>query len=169
MMKSALFALALMAATAATPAVASITTLVAPPGYGATDIFLTVFSGEPITIDFASPQQWFGFYWIDAQPLNWVTFHGLQDTQYNSQGAGIDWYTSRFVEFSFTDPGTANYFTSVTFSTNSDPFYFGNVSTVPEPSTWALMLLGFAFIAIIINRKRPTAPTTGGNHVDYAS
>lgn len=33
------------------------------------------------------------------------------------------------------------------------------VSAVPEPDTWAMMLVGFAFIGLSLRRGRPRSPT----------
>ena len=42
---------------------------------------------------------------------------------------------------------------------NNVDFVLDNVSVaaVPEPSTWAMMILGFAGIGFIANRRRPQA------------
>ncbi|MBL8587519.1 MAG: PEPxxWA-CTERM sorting domain-containing protein [Methylobacteriaceae bacterium] len=40
--------------------------------------------------------------------------------------------------------------------------YFGNIQTgVPEPSTWAMMLVGFAGLASAVRRRRRAAEAAG--------
>jgi hypothetical protein len=48
------------------------------------------------------------------------------------------------------------FFTSVTFSSQSQAFEFDNVKvgTVPEPSTWAMMLLGFLGLGFMAYRRK---------------
>jgi hypothetical protein len=154
--KPALIALALLAVS---PAFAAVETNVAPPGVGATTTFLTVLPGETITINFSEPQTWFGFYWIDIGHTNLITFHGAQDTTFNYLGVSGEMllYDSRFVSFIFTGPSPTDSFTSVLFTTSAENFYIGNISTtppVPEPATWAMMLIGFAGLGFAFRRSR---------------
>jgi hypothetical protein len=49
--------------------------------------------------------------------------------------------------------------TSVVFSTTKPAFEFDNiaaswVSTVPEPATWAMMILGFGFVGFMMRNNR---------------
>ena len=100
---------------------------------------------------------WFGFYWGDPAPLNEVIFDPTTlGLGFNSQGAGLTWYVSGFVDFSFFGVNNAS-FTSVLFTTEFADFYIGNITTtppVPEPSTWAMMLLGFAGLGFAFRRSR---------------
>ncbi|MBR0995475.1 PEP-CTERM sorting domain-containing protein [Bradyrhizobium japonicum] len=47
--------------------------------------------------------------------------------------------------------------TDITFSTNETAFEFAFTSPVPEPSTWAMMILGFAGLGFMAYRRRNQA------------
>lgn len=62
------------------------------------------------------------------------------------------------------DPGylisfsTQTAFNSVVFSTGPSAFEFAFASPVPEPSTWAMMILGFAGVGYMTYRRKRQAP-----------
>jgi hypothetical protein len=68
-----------------------------------------------------------------------------------------------FTEYSFLQTATSNS-TTLSFGLRDDPSYLGlddisvnAVSAVPEPSTWAMMILGFIGIGAMTYRRRKSA------------
>ena len=57
--------------------------------------------------------------------------------------------------FNFIADGTSN---TINFSERNGPLYIGlddvSVTAVPEPATWAMMILGFAGIGFIAYRRK---------------
>jgi PEP-CTERM motif len=45
-------------------------------------------------------------------------------------------------------------FTSVTFASDRNSFEITNISAVPEPSTWAMMILGFLGVGFMGYRRK---------------
>jgi PEP-CTERM motif len=122
------------------------------PGGGNTSTFTT---GVGLT--------YFGLYWGSVDSYNSIAFldkDGNTIASFNgpvpndgNQGAG----GSRWVEFAVTG-GT---FQSVLFTSNSPAFEIDNVAyvtaAVPEPSTWAMMILGFFGLGFMAYRRKGTA------------
>ena len=58
--------------------------------------------------------------------------------------------------FNFIADGTSN---TISFGEINGPSYIGlddvNIAAVPEPATWAMMILGFAAIGFVACRRRP--------------
>jgi hypothetical protein len=72
-----------------------------------------------------------------------------------ASGDRTDPNTNPFVTFALLGPDASN-FTYLRLISPSNSFEIGNivVGPIPEPGTWALMLLGFAAIGIAIRRGR---------------
>jgi hypothetical protein len=102
--------------------------------------------------------------WGSPNDNNTVTF-------YNGSGGAIGAVTTPDLVSSFgvantQDPGgyvisfdltALGGFESVGFSTGPTAFEFAFTSGVPEPSTWAMMILGFFGIGAMTHRRRQTA------------
>jgi hypothetical protein len=78
-----------------------------------------------------------------------VVMHSFDSTQ--TTGSSTDLASSYFDPYFFIDPtfAEANPEYSLLFSSG-----IGNVSPVPEPSTWAMMLLGFAGVGFVAYRRK---------------
>jgi hypothetical protein len=96
-------------------------------------------------------------FWLysDGQTPNdfTVAFGGTQIFQQTNMP------TFGYTEFSLQETATSN-LTSLAFGLRDDPGYLGlddisvNVSAVPEPSTWAMMILGFAGLGFTAYRRK---------------
>ena len=123
------------------------------PGFGG---FLSVDGTlHPATLTFTAPTTYFGFYWGSPDNYNTVEVYN---------GATL------LSVSSFTFPGSPGYvnftagggeqFTRVEFKSASCCFEMDNfaataaVSAVPEPSTWAMLILGFAGVGFMEYRRR---------------
>jgi hypothetical protein len=115
------------------------------------DFFL---SGEGFTVTFPSPVTAVGIFsntnlpasaTLDASAGSAATTFVVYDTA-----------TFGFLGFASSTP-----FSSVTFTESGSSFnipeieYGAFTGTVPEPSTWALTLLGFAGLGFVAHRRRP--------------
>jgi hypothetical protein len=150
----------------------------APLGMGASTTtgttYMSVEGGGTETATWATPQTSLAIYWgsIDANIPG-----GASSGNMNSVAVTIDGYTltaADLVALGALGEGDQNNpldnqlvtitglgaFTQVTFSSTGNAFEFSLGSGVPEPSTWAMMLVGFAalgFAGYWAQRKRVTA------------
>jgi PEP-CTERM motif len=138
--------------------------------------YMSVEGGGAETATWATPQTSLAIYWgsIDAD----ICGSGSQScNNTNSVAITIDGYTltgADLVTLGALGRGDQNNpldnqlvtitglgaFTQVTFSSTGNAFEFSLGSGVPEPSTWAMMLAGFAglgFAGYRTQRKRVTA------------
>jgi hypothetical protein len=75
-----------------------------------------------------------------------LTLSGFEVTDTSTAPvSSVDW-------FAFAYNGT--YTGGGNFSTSDSPGFAGTVSAVPEPSTWAMMILGFAGVGFMAYRKK---------------
>jgi hypothetical protein len=135
---------------------------------GANYLAVQAGAGSSFTFPITSNLTYFGLLWGSVDNYNTITFSGIGGTQSftgsnvlaadptlvnHSTGAnGTD-----YVNFSNFGPG----FNTVTFTAGQPAFELANVSytvsAVPEPATWAMMILGFLGIGLISYRRRNTA------------
>lgn len=123
------------------------------------------------TISFSTAIAAFGFFGVDIGDFNGQLTLSLTDSSNNVSNLvvphtlGINGSTTgSILYFGFYD--TAKTYTSISFNNNSngnDAFAFDNFSigsleqvapSVPEPSTWAMIILGFAGIGFFAYRRR---------------
>lgn len=73
-----------------------------------------------------------------------------------ADGDRTDPHTNPLVTFTFTDPSAVGF---LRLSSTQNAFEIDNlkVAGVPEPATWALMLLGFGGIGLAMRRRRKPA------------
>jgi hypothetical protein len=139
----------------------------APLGMGtdttAGTTYMAVEGGGIEQATWATPQTGLTIYWGSIEDGNAiaVTIDGFTLTGADLVGSlGADSDSDDLVTITGLGP-----FTTMTFSSSVNAFEFslgsGAVPTVPEPSTWALMLVGLSGLGVIGCRtSRRTAPTT---------
>jgi hypothetical protein len=116
--------------------------------------YLAAENNVPITISFTSNKKYFGLLWGSVDPTNTVSFFENNTPVANFTGAQLEsnsnvalqYYSAPGSFVDFVADSSAFKFNQVVLSDNSEPFESANYATsgVPEPSTWAMMLLGFA-------------------------
>jgi hypothetical protein len=134
----------------------------APLGMGNTT-YMTVFSGGTETATWTTPQTSLSLYWgsMDGNASNTnsimitagsftltpailaTMFPGMVDVNGNQ----TDPFGNQLVRITGLTP-----FTTATFSSTGNSFEF-TLATVPEPSTWAMMVLGFAGLGYAAFRR----------------
>ncbi len=130
-----------------------------PLGMGNTT-YMSVFGGGTETATFATPQTSISIYWGSIDLGNsFVTIAG-----YSLSGADLMNLYGATANGSHTSP-TSNElvtisglgpFTTATFSSNQNSFEFslgGSTPAIPEPSTWAMMMVGFAGLGYAAFRR----------------
>ena len=115
----------------------------------------------PVTFDFVAPISSFGLVMGGLQgpnTISWINSLGSQQISVAQPGG------SGFAFLGFTDFGQS--ITSVTVSSPGDfdglddvRFGFSSASAVPEPMTWALMLIGFGFVGAVLRQGKQTKQT----------
>jgi len=100
------------------------------------------------------------FLWGSPDPIGWNTLTVNTDTGssvFTASGLGIlptpngDQQFASYVNF--TPTGSATKITSLTFGANQNAFEISNVTAVPEPETYALMLAGLAAVGFFVRRR----------------
>ena len=114
-----------------------------------------------VVFDFITPISSFGLIMGGLQGPNtikWTNALGLQQISVAQPGG------SGFAFLGFTDFGQS--ITSVTVSSLGDTdglddvrFGFASASAVPEPMTWALMLIGFGFVGAALRQGKQSKQT----------
>ncbi|WP_084800919.1 PEP-CTERM sorting domain-containing protein [Bradyrhizobium sp. Tv2a-2] len=117
---------------------------------------------QTATLSLGAGVDYFGFYWGSVDTYNTVTFYDNGKVIGSFTGADVlnpangfqGQGGSTFVNF-FTTNGDA--ITSVGFSSTAIAFEVDSIaSSVPEPSTWVLMVLGFAGLGFFAYRRQNT-------------
>jgi hypothetical protein len=141
---------------------------------GDTTNYMSILGGKSETLTFSGTQNKFGLYWGSIDSYNSVAFYsGNSATPFltlfgnnlnavpalgfngDQSGALTNAYVT-FTGLSFDRIVLASSGNSFEF----DNISFGNVGPVPEPSTWAMMLLGFAGIGFVYRRRRSRLAVT---------
>jgi hypothetical protein len=126
------------------------------------------------TVTVAEPAIEFGY--SDLANLDTINITGSQIILTDTSGAGSSQVTYVLTDIAFTGltPVSSNFPGVVSFTLSGDTITFGsptipqrtpgiyqavfdvtsNVTAVPEPSTWAMMLLGFAGIGFATYRRK---------------
>lgn len=127
--------------------------------------YLSVLGGGSATYDFAAPVRAFQFDWGSIDSYNTLTVH-YAGTMVVIPGSNFinpangDQHAAG-TNGRFTVSGTAGeLFTGVTFSSSSNSFEVDNLavgSAVPEPATWAMMLIGFGAVGFAMRRAKAAA------------
>ena len=123
----------------------------------------TLSQPESATLTLTGNNNYLGLYWGSIDSYNSITItdangstvissgtYPILNPANGNQGLGGSAFVNIF------DTSTI---TSITFSSNTQAFEFDNVSiaAVPEPATWAMMILGFLGLGFMAYRRKPTA------------
>jgi hypothetical protein len=140
--------------------------------YGDTTNYMAVLGGGSEQIDFTGLKTSFGLYWGSVDTYNSLTFYDGSVAVATISGADVapplaanggqtDYASNGYILISALPQ-----FDRVVAASSSNSFEFDNVaaggmSAVPEPSTWAMLLLGFAGLgyAGLRRSKAPIAAT----------
>lgn len=123
--------------------------------------YLSVLGGGSATFTFAQPVAGFQFDWGSIDTYNTLTITGsgatiiIPGTNFTNPANGNQ--VSPGTNGRFTVFGTAGEtFTSVTFSSSQNSFEVDNLAVrpVPEPATWAMMLVGFGLVGYGLRSRR---------------
>jgi hypothetical protein len=130
--------------------------LVGQGGTGSISQILTLDPGQLYTLTFAYSHNLFNPNVLSASAS--VSIDGLFDTVTHTGGdsSNLAWqiFSSTFTA---TGPSATLTFNNLTGGTNEGIFLDAvSVQAVPEPSTWAMMLLGFAATGFALRRARKT-------------
>lgn len=116
--------------------------------------------GVTATLNFASGISAVSFLWGSPDTYNSliVNTNGGSKT-FTAAQLGLDptgnGNVANYVNFKATGPASA--ITSLTFVSSSAAFEFANVSAVPEPGTYAMLLSGLAAVGFVTRRRRAQA------------
>ena len=120
-----------------------------------------VLAGQPATLTFTSPVSYFSFLWGSPDLYNLLTIISTDISQtftVASLGFGVtdgNQAFSQYVQFAST---AGSKITGVVFSNTpaQDAFEVANfsVNTIPEASSYALMLAGLGIVAFVARRRR---------------
>ena len=124
--------------------------------FGTSGNYLSVLGGGSIDISFSSRNS-ISFYWGSVDTYNSIVFHtdggnvlltGSQVSPLLPTGCQGSSSCNGYVTFT-----SDSAFSSVTLSSCLNSFELTNISAVPEPSTWAMMILGFLGLGFFGYRK----------------
>jgi PEP-CTERM motif len=137
----------------------------APAGTGS-GVYQAVQGGATSTFTFANPLGKFSLYWGSIDTYNTLEFLNAANTVVGSFTGGsfppaagnqVLANSNRRITFGFT---AAEAVTKVRFKSGSNAFEYDTlaIAGVPEPATWAMMILGFGLIGGAM-RSRKAATT----------
>jgi hypothetical protein len=139
--------------------------------FGTTGNYLSVLGGGSENVSFSARPS-FSFFWGSIDDFNTITvkttngnesFTGTQiATLFAGQGVqatGCQLVTNCNRYFTFTDGDAGQSITGFTVSSTTNSFELTNISAVPEPATWAMMILGFLSVGFLAYRRKSTRPT----------
>jgi hypothetical protein len=125
--------------------------------------YMAVLGGGTEDINYSSLRDSFGLYWGSVDTYNSLAFYNGGTLVATVTGSEVD--PPLLADGDQTDFGSNGYvlinslpkFNEVVVTSAANSFEFDNVvAGVPEPSTWAMMLLGFAGLGYAAYRKTKT-------------
>lgn len=131
---------------------------------GMTGNYLSIGNGGRYTIDFSLPVAFFSFAFNEFEENNHlkITYANNITDVFNAKNIfGTTKDEPEFGRISF-DVGSGARIKSVSFFSGDDEFNIDSIaSAAPEPSTWAMMILGFGLMGAQLRRHRIRLPMTG--------
>ena len=137
---------------------------------GTSGNYLSVLGSGTEDVTFSARSS-FSFFWGSLDTFNTITFDTTSGTQTFTgsqiatlagdgvKATGCQVLTDCNRYFTFT--GNGDQITGFSVSSSQNSFEFTNISAVPEPATWAMMILGFLGVGLLSYRKssRVSRPT----------
>jgi hypothetical protein len=135
---------------------------------GTTGNYLSVLGGGSENVTFSNRSS-FSFFWGSIDDTNTIVVHetsgdvtilgsAIPTTVGDGvQANGCQTLTNCNRYFTFTDSTAGSLISGFSISSSTNSFELTNISAVPEPATWAMMILGFCgvgFMAYRRNNKR---------------
>jgi len=125
--------------------------------------YQAVLGGATSTFTFANGLSKFSLYWGSVDDYNTLQFLRADNTVMGtfsglnfppSGGNQPSNLTNRRITFGFTGAEAVK---QVRFSSSQNAFEYDTLAAagIPEPSTWAMMILGFGLIGGAVRRRRP--------------
>jgi len=138
---------------------------------GTTGNYLSVLGGGTENVTFSNRAS-FSFFWGSIDNFNTIVVHTTTDGDVTFLGSaipgllvgsgveatGCQTLTNCNRYFTFTDDSSL--ITGFSISSSQNSFELTNISAVPEPATWAMMILGFLGIGFLSYRKSSRSPMT---------
>ena len=120
--------------------------------------YMAVLGGGSETIAYAGGKTEFGLYWGSVDTYNSLQFYDGTTLEATVAGAAVAPLMSNGGQTSYASNGYVLIgglpkFTSVVVSSSSNSFEFDNVVAAPEPSTWAMLGIGFVGLAAVATRR----------------
>jgi hypothetical protein len=124
--------------------------------FGTSGNYLSVLGGGSIDISF-SERNSISFFWGSVDSYNSIQFFnssndvitGNQVSPLLATGCQTSPLCNGYVTFTSDTP-----FNHIVLSSAQNSFEITNIAAVPEPSTWAMIILGFAGIAFMVYRRK---------------
>ncbi len=135
-----------------------------PPGTP----YLSVLGGGSATINFASNVKGFQFDWGSIDSYNTLTvvttsgtFTIIPGTSFPTMANGNQFLPGTNGLFTVNRTAGTDRFVSITLTSAQNSFEVDNlaVSYVPEPATWAMLIIGFGLVGATVRRRRGIAAT----------
>jgi hypothetical protein len=142
----------------------------APPAFSdpAGTPYLSILGGGSATINFASNVKGFQFDWGSIDTYNALTvvttsgsFNVIPGTSFPTQANGNQFLPGTNGLFTVNRTSGTDRFVSITLTSAQNSFEIDNlaVSYVPEPATWAMLIIGFGLVGATVRRRRGIAAT----------
>ena len=139
----------------------------AKPAFGSTGNYLAVLAGGVANFSFATPLDQLSFVYGSADTYNTLTVFFLgggsqsfTGSQLVGAGNATGSTTLAAANGYLTLNGFANPIIGLRLESSQNSFEIDNlrvINAVPEPGTWAMMLLGFGAVGYAMRRRKPRA------------